>query len=150
MKPIKNHPSVTKIKEIIEKKNTTKRSFKFDSVTKPYITAFLKNIDIKKAGVGRILLKPVKLSANILSQPLTKTINDSLTMGIFPGTAKIAAVSLVDKGTDKNSISNSRPVSVLSVFSKIFVAVIKNQLALYLENIFLPFLSAYQENYSMQ
>ena len=77
----KNHPSVTKIKEIIEK-NTTKRSFKFDSVTKPYITTLLKNIDIKKAtGVDSI---PPKLSTNILSEPLTKTINDSLTMGIFP------------------------------------------------------------------
>ena len=37
----RNHPSVTKIKEIIQK-NTTKRSFKFDSVTKPYITTLLK------------------------------------------------------------------------------------------------------------
>ena len=35
----KNHPSVTKIKEIIEK-NTTKRSFKFDSITKLFITPF--------------------------------------------------------------------------------------------------------------
>ena len=93
----------------------------------------------------------MKLSANILSEPLTKTINDSLTMGIFPDAAKTAAVSPIDKGTDnKNSISNFRPVSVLSVFSKIFEAVIKNQLALYLENIFSPFLSAYRENYNTQ
>ena len=46
----KNHPSVTEIKEIIEK-NTTKRSFKFDSVNKSYITTILKNIDIKKPQV---------------------------------------------------------------------------------------------------
>ena len=46
----KDHPSVTKIKEIIEK-NTAKRSFKFDSVTKPYLTTLLKNIDIKKPQV---------------------------------------------------------------------------------------------------
>ena len=129
----KNHPTVTKIKEIIEK-NTTKRSFKFDSVTKPYITTLLKNIDIKKAtGVDRIPPKLVKLSANILSEPLTKTINDSLAMGIFPDAAKIDAVSPIDKGTDnKNSISNFRPVSVLSVFSKILEAAMKNQLVLYL------------------
>ena len=51
----KNHPSVTKIKEKIEK-NNTKRSFKFDSVTKLYITTFLKNIDVKIAtGVGKSL-----------------------------------------------------------------------------------------------
>ena len=93
----------------------------------------------------------MKPSANILSEPLTKTINDSLTMGIFPDAAKIAAVSPIDKGTNnKNSVSNFRPVSVLSVFSKIFDAVIENQLALYLENIFSPFLSAYRGNYSTQ
>ena len=63
----------------------------------------------------------MKLSANILSEPLTKTINDSLTMAIFPDAAKIAAVSPIDKGTDnKNSISNFRLVSVLSAFSEIF------------------------------
>ena len=140
----KNHPSVAKIKEIIEK-NTTKRSFKFDSVTKPYITTLLKNIDIKKAtGVDRIPPKLVKLSANILSEPLTKTINDSLTMAIFPDAAKIAAVSPIDKGTDnKNSISNFRSVSILSIFSEISEVVIKNQIALYVEKNFSPLLSAY-------
>ena len=45
-----NHPSVTKIKEIIGK-STTIRFFKFVSVTKPYITTLLKNIDIKKPQV---------------------------------------------------------------------------------------------------
>ena len=112
--------------------------FKFDSVTKPYIKTLLKNIDIKKAtGVDRIPPKLVKLLANILSEPLTKTISDSLTMGIFLYAAKITSALPIDKGTDnKNSISNFRPVSVLSVFSKIFEAVIKNLLALYLENIF--------------
>ena len=77
---------------------------------------------IKKAtGVDKITTKVVKLSTNILSEPLTKTINDSLTMGNFPDATKIAAVSPIDKGTDnKNSISNFRLVSVLSVFSEIF------------------------------
>ena len=36
-----------KVKEIIGK-STTKRFFKFDSVTKPDITTLLKNFDIKK------------------------------------------------------------------------------------------------------
>ena len=86
----------------------------------------------------------MKPSANILSEPLTKTINDSLTMAIFPDAAKIDAVSPIDKGTDnKNSISNFRPVFILSVLSKIFDVVVKNQLALYVENIFSPFLSVY-------
>ena len=58
----------------------------------------------------------MKLSANILSESLTKTINDSFTMGIFPDAAKTAAVSPIDKGTgNKNGISNFSPVIVLSV-----------------------------------
>ena len=123
----KNHPSIKKIKEITEK-NTTKRSFKLDFSTKPYITTLQKNTDIKKAtGVEKISRKLVKLSANILSEPLTNTINDSLNMGIFLDAAKTATVSPIDKGTDnKNSISNFRPVSELSVFSKIFEAFINN------------------------
>ena len=123
----KNHPSIKKIKEITEK-NTTKRSFKLDFSTKPYITTLQKNTDIKKAtGVEKISRKLVKLSANILSEPPTNTINDSLNVGIFLDAAKTATVSPIDKGTDnKNSISNFRPVSELSVFSKIFEAFINS------------------------
>ena len=58
----------------------------------------------------------MKLSANILPESLAKTINDSLTMGIFPDAAKTAAVSPIDKGTgNKNSISSFSPVIILSV-----------------------------------
>ena len=126
-----------------------KAALKFENFIE---TILLKNIDIKKAiGVERIPLKLVKPSANILTESVTKIINDSLTMGIFPDAAKIGAVSPIDKGTDnKNSISNFRPVNVLSVFSKIFEAIIESQLALFLENVFSPFLSAYREHYGTQ
>ena len=126
-----------------------KAALKFENFIE---TTLLKNIDIKKAiGVERIPLKLVKPSANILTDSLTKIINESLTMDIFPDAAKIGAVSPIDNGTDnKNSISNFRPVYVLSVFSKIFEEIIKIQLALYLENIFSPFLSAYREHSGTQ
>ena len=61
----------------------------------------------KASGVDKISLNFVKLSAIILSDSFTKTINDSLSSGICLDVAKIAAVSPIDKGTDnKNSISN--------------------------------------------
>ena len=72
-----------------------------------------------------------------MSEPLTKTINDDLTMGVFRDAVKIATASPSDRGThNKNSISNFRSVSALCVVSKIFEAVIKNKLVLYLENVF--------------
>lgn len=67
---------------------------------------------------------------NILFEPPTKTINDSLS-STFSVVAKIATVSPIDKVTsDKNSTSNFRPISILSIFSKIFEAVIKVHLLL--------------------
>ena len=57
--------------------------------------------------MDKISLNFLKLSAIILSDSFTKTINDSLSSGICLDVAKIAAVSPIDKGTDnKNSISN--------------------------------------------
>ena len=47
-------------------------------------------------------------------------------------------------------VSNFRAVSVLNTFSKIYESVIKNQLISVLNNIFSPFLAAYQESYSTQ
>ena len=67
---------------------------------------------------------------NILFEPPTKTSNDSLS-STFSVAAKIATVSPIDKVTsDKNSTSNFRPISILSIFSKIFEAVIKVHLLL--------------------
>ena len=69
----------------------------------------------------------VNLAAGVLAAPLSKTINNSISKGVFPNEAKIALVSPLDKKTpDKNSVLNYRPVSILPTFSKIFGKVIKN------------------------
>ena len=61
--------------------------------------------------------------------------------------------SPIDDGKgNKNSVYNFRPLIMvmLDIFSKIFEAVIKSQIVLFPENVFLPFLSVYRENYSTQ
>ena len=71
----------------------------------------------------------MKLSAKILSTPLSIAINNSLKYGVFLGDAKIATVIPLDKGKpNKNEISNFRPVSILNTFSKIYEKIIKDQL----------------------
>ena len=48
---------------------------------------------------------------------------------IFPDAAKVVMVFLVDKKSDdKNKISNYRPASLLSIFSKVYEIVLKNAL----------------------
>ena len=80
-----------------------------------------------------------------------KTINNSISKGVFPDEAKIALVSHLDKKTpDKNPVLNDRPVSILPTFSKIFGNVIKYYLMKSMDNFFSPYISAYRASYSMQ
>ena len=119
-----NHSSILKIKENFDNSQTVEQ-FQFNKVTTSKIYKLLKNIDYKKAtGTDKIPPKLVKISAEVLSQPLADAANN--TKGVFPDNAKIASVSPIDKQSDdKNKVSNFRPVSVLNTFSKIYESVIK-------------------------
>ena len=62
-----------------------------------------------------------KIAASVLCQSLSNAISNSLSKGIFPDDVKIAMVSPLGNGTSKeNDISNFRPVSILTTFSKIY------------------------------
>ena len=82
----------------------------------------LKDIDQRKSvGVDKIPPKLIQLSADILSNPLSNAINNSILKGKFPDDAKVASVSPLDKDTDnKYSVSYFRPVNVLNIFSKMY------------------------------
>ena len=72
---------------------------------------------------------------------LTKAINSSIAQNVFPENAKPALAIPLDKGKpSKNEMSNFRPVSVLN----------KDQIVCGMEKYFLPFLSAYRKNHSLQ
>ena len=93
----------------------------------------------------------MKLSAEVLSTPLSIVINNSLKCGVFPDDAKIVSVIPLVKGKpNNNEISNFRPVSILNTFSKIYEKVIKDQLVSGLDKYLSPFISAYQKGYSTQ
>ena len=151
IKEIVHHPSILKIRENFDNSQTVEQ-FQFNSVTTSEIYKLLKNIDDKKAaGTDKIPPKLVKISAEVLSQPLADAINNSISKGVFPDNAKIASVSPIDKqSNDKNKVSNFRPVSVLNTSSKIYESAMKNQLISVLDNIFSPYLAACRESYSTQ
>ena len=95
-----NHPSILKVREKFENSQTVEQC-EFNSVTTSEIYKLLKNIDDKKAtGTDTIPPKRVKISAEVLSQPLADAINNSISKGVFPDNAKIASVSPIDKQSD--------------------------------------------------
>ena len=116
------------------------------------IKTILKSLNSKKAtGIDKIPKKLVKLGSDILAEPLSIAINNSISTFIFPNNAKIASVVPIDKKTyDKYVISNFRPVSILNCFSKLYENVIKNELLKFMSVHLSPFISSYRKDYNMQ
>ena len=70
----------------------------------------------------------LKKCSGSLLQPLTHLINCSLQSGIFPDELKLARVVPIFKAGDPAQVSNYRPISVLTTFSKIIEKIVYNHL----------------------
>ena len=84
------------------------------------------------AGYDGIHMDVVKSTIDLISEPLVKVINLSITAGIVPSELKIARVIPLFKSGDQAFFVNYRPVSVLPVFSKFLEKVIYKRLYSYL------------------
>ena len=84
----------------------------------------------KNSGADRdhIPVKLIKSLRNLISAPLTKLINTSLSSGIFPTSLKLARIVPVFKSNDRENVSNYRPIATLSFFSKIYEKIMTNRL----------------------
>ena len=68
--------------------------------------------------------------SNILAPVLSCVVSASLHQGKFPHKLKIAKVIPLHKGGSRAEISNYRPISLLSCFSKIFEKIMQARLLL--------------------
>ena len=62
-------------------------------------------------------------------KPFTFLLNWSVEVGIFPDCLKISKVVPIHKKGNKDDVSNYRPISLLSVFEKIFERLVYNRLS---------------------
>ena len=74
----------------------------------------------------------LKCSRQILSEPLAIIFNTSIESGTFPKKLKIAKVIPIFKAGDATAPNNYRPISLLSIFNKIFEKLIYKRLNSYL------------------
>ena len=82
----------------------------------------------KAVGPCSIPCKLLKMVNHLISPSLAILINESFSTGIFPDQLKIAKViTLLMKESAENP-SNYRPISLLSVFSKIFEKIVHKRL----------------------
>ena len=79
-------------------------------------------------GIDCISPTLLKTSIYCIIEPLKTIINASLSMGQFPRAFKLAKVIPLYKKDDKQNISNYRPISILSSFSKVIEKIVHKRL----------------------
>lgn len=80
--------------------------------------------------LSNVLLKKLKLSVRL---PIMILINQSLLKNKFPNELKIARVIALHKGGEKNEMDNYRPISLLSVISKVLEKIVHKRLTAFLK-----------------
>ena len=70
----------------------------------------------------------VRTAAPVLTPYLTFFINLSFKLGIFPNSLKVAKVIPIHKHGSKSKVENYRPISLLSVISKVFEKALSNRI----------------------
>ena len=84
------------------------------------IRCIINQLNINKScGSDGIEAKFIVLAFEVLYPVLTILYNACFDFGVFPTCLKTAKVVSVYKAGDKNEVSNYRPISILSIFSKI-------------------------------
>jgi hypothetical protein len=90
------------------------------------------NKDIS-AGCDEIPMLLIKQCMGYIIKPLVRICSVSFKYGIFPDQMKIAKIKPLFKKGDKQNMLNYRPISVLSVFSKILEKLMYNRLLSFLK-----------------
>ena len=75
-----------------------------------------------------ISTKILKISYHFISSPINYICNKMLFWGVFPDKLKYAIIKPLHKNDDKCKVSNYRPVSLLTSFSKIFETVMQRRI----------------------
>ena len=62
----------------------------------------------------------LKISKDIISNSLSDIFNESLSQQIFPDDFKVARVTPIHKGDERDDVGNYRPFSILSTVGHVF------------------------------
>ena len=127
-------------------------TFFVDPVEQTEIDKIIKNLKDSASGWDDIMPRVVKHARPFLCLPLVHLCNLSFSTGVFPFELKIAHVIPLFKAGDPSCFSNYRPVSILSIFSKIFERLMFNRLSSFLQKyaILYDFQFGFRPDYSTE
>ena len=108
-------------------------SYFLSVVSESKVLKYLNALSVDKAtGLDGLLSRFVRDSASIIVCPLTHIINLSIIQSVVPDDVKSARVVPLLKKKDKTEVGNYRPVSILSIMSKVVEKVVYEQIETYL------------------
>ena len=87
----------------------------------------------KAVGPHSIPIYLLKILSEYIAVPLCDIVNESFSSGIFPDMMKLAKVIPLYKKNSPEVLSNYRPISLLSIFSKIVEKLMHKRLYSFLE-----------------
>jgi hypothetical protein len=97
------------------------------------IEKIIESLKVKDThGYEGISIKILRACKSFISVPLSYLCNRALFEGVFPDRLKYAEIIPVHKRGDKKDLSNYRPISILTSFSKIFEKVMYKRLSRHL------------------
>ena len=131
-------------------KENLQSSFFLESTNINEIKEVISKLKNGAPGRDEILPKHLKCISESIAHPLSKIANFSFEQGVFPDDLKIAVVSPVYKAKDPMYFNNYRPISLLSVFSKILERLMYNRLLKFIDknNLLSEFQFGFRNNHS--
>ena len=132
-------------------KQRNDKSLFLSNATPEDIEALIKSQKEGKAvGSYSIPIKLLKITSRPISLPLCLIINESFTTGIFPDNLKLAKVITLYIKDSRDNPTNYRPISLLSIFSKIIEKIMYEKVYRFLDtcNILYPLQFGFREKHS--
>ena len=115
MKRFNNHPSLTKIKQLVN--NQIK--FSFQPVSVHTVKEVIEGLPSNRATAGEIPIKILKENG-FSFQYLTSCVDETISSGKFPDSLNLLNIVPVQEKKDTTDKCNYRPVSILPLLSKVF------------------------------
>ena len=138
-------------KSFYSSRNMNKSQFVLKPVSEDFIYKELTCLNPSKStGLDEIPARFIKDGAYVLKIPITFIVNLSITSGEVPEGMKIARVKPLYKKNSPLDVGNYRPVSILSIVSKILERSVHLQLSNFLSenNLLFEFQSGFRDKYS--
>ena len=109
--------------------------FTLKTVSESMVNKAIKSLKNKDSfGLDELSTRLLKAAASVLTIPITRIINTSITTGIFPAAWKEAKIVPLHKKGDLTDKQNYRPISILPCVSKVLESVVNRQLIEHLEH----------------